>query len=145
LGFRPWFALLRRARSLRRFAFAMGGRLPPRVVYALAEPAGGWRRPVLVATSTAQRRRGLRPRAEGRAMLFVGRSVHGVGMREDLAVVFLDRSGTVLDHTTLRPGRVVSRRRARFVVELPAGSPAPAVGSRLVLWGRPKLAAWRDD
>ena len=58
----------------------------------------------------------LRPR-EG--MLFLRcRSVHTFGMREPIAVVFLDRGMRVLAVRRCRPGRfVLPRRRARHVLE----------------------------
>jgi uncharacterized membrane protein (UPF0127 family) len=66
--------------------------------------------------------RGLRghpPPGPREAMLFRRcRSVHTLGMREPIAVVFLDRGMRVLAVRRCRPGRfVVPRPRARHVLE----------------------------
>lgn len=136
LGRRPWFALRRRARSLRRFAFAMvdgrvpgGGRNQLRQV-TLVSPR--WRRSaVVVAAGTTARWRGLRPAPSGRALLVKGSSVHGFGMREPLWVAALDRSGCVIDTNVLLPGRILLERRAAWLLELPVIEDPPPVGARL--------------
>jgi hypothetical protein len=60
------------------------------------------------------------------------RSIHTFGMRFPLTVVFLDREGDQLAiHSEVLPGRVLSDRRARAVLEvalpmaLPLGCPPP--------------------
>jgi uncharacterized membrane protein (UPF0127 family) len=49
------------------------------------------------------------------------RSVHTLGMRFPLDVVFLDRRGAVISwRRDVRPGRLLFERRAASVLELPA-------------------------
>lgn len=64
-------------------------------------------------------------------MLFDGWSVHAIGMDRALLVVAIDRSDRVVDARPLRPGAVRVVPRARRLLELEIGSPAPAVGSRV--------------
>ena len=57
------------------------------------------------------------------------RSVHTFGMRFAIDVVFLDESGRPLEaERGVRPGRVVSCRRASAVLETAAGASAPLRG-----------------
>lgn len=74
---------------------------------------------------------GMRALHPGQALLLAARSVHGIGLSAPLTVVGLDGGGTVVGVRVLRPGRVVSFRRARWMLELPAGEPAPAIGTRV--------------
>lgn len=63
--------------------------------------------------------------AEGRALVIVpARQVHTFGMRYPIDVVFCDREWRVLRLIRRLPPRRVTRwvRRARYVVELPAGA-----------------------
>ncbi len=92
---------------------------------------------LLVADTWSRRARGMlgrRPLPD--AMWFVGESgVHGVGMTSTLDVALLDRDGTVLATTRLRPfGMTRPRRGVADVLEAPTGSFARwglHVGSRL--------------
>ena len=53
------------------------------------------------------------------------RSVHTIGMRFGLDLIWLGDDGGVVDLTaSVRPGRVVSRRHARAVIEVRAGAGA---------------------
>jgi uncharacterized membrane protein (UPF0127 family) len=63
--------------------------------------------------------RGHRPTGPREAMLFPRcRSVHTFGMKEPIAVVFLDGEMRVLGVRRCRPGRfVLPRRRTRHVLE----------------------------
>lgn len=141
-GFRPWFAFLRRARSLRRFALAMVARRVP-VASGAAIPQwrlmadeGGWTSPpTLLAETRRDRRRGLRPAAP-HGIIIETRSVHGFGMCHDLTVLGLDGAGVIVDVRTLRPRRIVSMRDATWIVELPPGSPTPLAGVRLQAFRR---------
>lgn len=91
--------------------------------------APGWRcGPVTVAATARQRRRGLRPRPLGRILLLRARSVHGFGLVEDLAVVGIGRDHRVCAVRVLRPGRIVTIARCRWILELPIDHPTPAVG-----------------
>jgi hypothetical protein len=94
-------------------------------VVAMEGPGGGWR--VLIPETRWERMRGLRgcpPPGSREAMLLPEcRSVHTFGMKQPIAVVFLDRAMTVIAVRRCRPGRVVfARRRARHVLEAHVGS-----------------------
>ncbi len=90
---------------------------------------------VLHARTAWQRLRGLigRPRLEpGEGMLITPcNSVHTLGMRYAVDVVFLDREGRILKLVThLKPMRMAARRGARHALELPAGT-AQSTGLRV--------------
>ena len=94
--------------------------------------APGWRcAPLTVAVTARQRRRGLRPRPLGRRLLLRTRSVHGLGLVEDLAVVGIGRDHRVCAVRVLRPGRIVMIARCRWILELPIDHPTPDVGARV--------------
>jgi uncharacterized membrane protein (UPF0127 family) len=67
--------------------------------------------------------RALPPRT---ALLIPGcRSVHTIGMRFALDLIWLDGDGEIVDViASVRPGRIVTRRHARAVVETTAGAGA---------------------
>jgi hypothetical protein len=80
--------------------------------------------PVEVADSLLARSIGAlgRRRITGALLLRPCSSVHGVGMRIDLDVAYLDRHSRVLEATRLRRWRVhLPRQRARAVLEADAG------------------------
>ena len=91
------------------------------------------------ARSLWQRLRGLlaRPALKtGEGLLITPcSSVHTVGMRYSLDLVFLDKGGRVVKCVTdLKAYRMAAARKARHVLELPVGSIAAAnivVGDRL--------------
>jgi hypothetical protein len=120
LGRRPWFAFLRRARSLRRFALAMrwarvpGGRC---LTIRVGEDGAGTH--CHVAASPSQRLQGIGAVPPGGGLLLAGRSVHGFGLDRPLRVVGLDERGTVVAVRLLDPGRLVVLARARYLLELP--------------------------
>jgi uncharacterized membrane protein (UPF0127 family) len=64
-------------------------------------------------------------------------SVHTLGMRYPIDVVFLDREGAVVGlRSALAPRRLAGARRARSVLELPANRSAElgiALGARVTL------------
>jgi uncharacterized membrane protein (UPF0127 family) len=79
-----------------------------------------------------------RPLAAGEALwLNPCASVHTLGMRYPIDVVFLDRDGAVVEtKTALAPRRMAGARRARSVLELPAnqiGDLGIAPGKRVTL------------
>jgi uncharacterized protein len=78
-----------------------------------------------VAATRRERRRGLigRDDLEGAIVLRPCRQVHTFGMRFPIDVAFCDRTGTVLNLSTLAPRRV-SRTvwRSAFAIEARAGS-----------------------
>jgi uncharacterized protein len=81
---------------------------------------------IVVAESWRARLRGLawkREPPDGWALLFPRcRSVHTFGMRFPIDVVFLDRRGwPIAIERGVRPGRLVTCRRAAVVIETKAG------------------------
>ena len=139
LGRRPWFAFLRRARSLRRFALVMAAR---RVTATSQTPIRGpvslstdhWRRDgVAPAEKGPLRRRGLIPAPWHRALLFRARCIHTFGMIEPLSVVGLDAEGRVVHLASVRPRSVKILPRAVWVLEMASDEPWPAFGSRVSL------------
>jgi uncharacterized membrane protein (UPF0127 family) len=96
---------------------------------------GGLHLEVEVAERRRERMRGLLRRVRlppGHGLLIPNaRSVHSVGMRFPLDVAFLDDDLVVLAVERVPPGRLLAvRRRARHVLECPAGS-GPRTGERL--------------
>lgn len=77
-----------------------------------------------VADTSRSRRRGLigRDRIDGALLLRPALAVHTLGMRFPIDVVFLDSEHTVIDVTTMVPGRFGRPRRgARAIIEAEAG------------------------
>lgn len=92
--------------------------------------AGEWESPpLIVACRPSLRRRGLRPRAAGRALLMAGSSAHSFGMAEPLRVVGIGAEGRILSSVWLAPSRVVWIRGSRWILELPATHPPPPHGA----------------
>lgn len=139
-GRRPWFALLRRARSFLRFALAMGNRIPGRGdepgLLQIRDGAGRWR-PVMPCVTLVSRWRGLRPAPFGLGALIGGDAVHGFGMVVPVAVVAVDETGMVMEVRRLRPGARVDIPGAGWLLEIPVEWPAPTVGVPLAV--RPML------
>lgn len=137
LGRRPWFALLRRARSLRRFAFAIRRESVARSgpILTVVDPVSGWSgSPVTAATTIRRRWRGVRGGAE--KLLIRTSRVHGRGLREPLIAVGIDGDGGVVASATLQPGRFLHIGGAVWVMELPVGHETPAPGTRLEIYAR---------
>ena len=91
-----------------------------------------------IADSPTTRMRGLLGRhdlAEDEGMFFTRTgSIHTFFMRFPIDVVFCDRDLRVLEVVReLRPWRIASRRGAKVVVELPAGTAAFEPGDQLLL------------
>lgn len=101
--------------------------------------AGDWRREVIVPERFVERLRGVKALPPGTAMLLPGWSVHGIGLATPLRVVGIERSGRVADVVELPPGTVRIIWRARWMLELPDGEPAPAAGSQIL--GLPGVVA----
>jgi hypothetical protein len=142
LGRRPWLALERRARSLRRFFFAItGGRVPPSPLQPssaqIVDRVSGWSTPPVVIARTARRRfAGARGRVDPHAVLIGTRAVHGFGLRIPLGAVGIGPKGRVLRLEPLKPRGVVRLADCRWILELPASHPPPPMHARLV-WRRP--------
>ncbi len=80
--------------------------------------------PVELATTAGARRRGLvgRDRLDGAIWLHPANQVHGIRMRFDLDVAFVDRAGIVLRTAVLRRNRMTPLVwRSRTVIEAQAG------------------------
>ncbi len=141
LGRRPWLALERRARSLRRFFFAIaGGRVPPSAPQPssvrLVDEGSGWASPpVEIAAGVRRRYVGSRGRQGARAILIAGSSVHGVGSKTPLRVVGIDPTGRVRRRGVLEPRAIVWFPECRWILELPADHSAPPRNVRLA-WRR---------
>jgi uncharacterized membrane protein (UPF0127 family) len=92
-------------------------------------------RPIPVAEDFRTRLRGLawRDREDAGPGLLIPRcaSVHTFGMRFELDVYFLDRDGKVLEvRRRVPPNRVLWRRNARKVLEIPSAVGGETGGSR---------------
>jgi hypothetical protein len=95
--------------------------------------AEGWSSgPVAEATSFWSRWRGVRGAPRGVGVLIRGWSVHGVGLKESLHVVALDRQDRVLMVGRLDPGRMVSCWGAARMLELTISSATPPIGTSLL-------------
>lgn len=160
LGRRPWLALERRARSLRRFFFAItGGRVPLQgrqpSSALLCDVVSGWASPPVVRAETANDRLvGLRNADGAITVVMRARSVHGIGLRTSLGVVGIGPQGRVRRRRHLKPRGVLWFADCRWIIELPAGYPLPPLDARLV-WRRvggvgcapavPMLASWQGS
>ena len=91
--------------------------------------------PVLIARTFRERRKGLTRAPAGQGMLIAGRSVHGLGMKEPLLTIGLDRERRVVGVRILRPRHLVFVRGARHMLELPIGTVPPPEGVVLT-WER---------
>ncbi|MEU7017050.1 DUF192 domain-containing protein [Streptomyces sp. NPDC046385] len=92
--------------------------------------APGGEVPLEIAATYRARRRGLlgRDGIAGALLITPTNSVHTFGMRFTIDVAYLDRSLTVLDVVTMRPGRLgMIRPRGRHVLE--------AAGGAMARWG----------
>ena len=136
-GLRPWFALLRRARSLRRFAFAIVGGIVPagrryRSGRLVTVTSGPWRSPtVTVAASFRARLVGLRGNTTN-GLLLRTRSVYVPGGMGPLRIIHINREGGVVRQDILTTGRRVSAT-SEWILELPIQQPGPACGARLTV------------
>jgi hypothetical protein len=136
-GLRPWFALLRRARSLRRFAFAIvNGSVPGERRYRpgrlVTVSSAGWHSPpICIAVSFVDRLVGLR-RGRCAGLLLRTSSVHARGLDLPLRIVHLDDTGRVVGQDLLTPGRRVAAS-GTWILELPLPATGPDTGATLKL------------
>jgi hypothetical protein len=131
LGLRPWFAFLRRARSFRRFAFAMAARVTrPSPYRELILVGDRWEQVrVSLASTFLQRLAGVHA---ADAVLLCSRSVHGKGLDAPIRVVHLTDTGTVVGYDTLPVGGTV-RSATHWMLEIPITAPLPPVGTHLTV------------
>jgi hypothetical protein len=144
LGRRPWFALLRRARSLRRFALAIRPEsvAGTRLLLTLADDDGVWAvSPVLLASTRRERWLGVKTGFD--RVLLATDSVHGRGLSAPLQLVGIDGSGIVLSVRMLKPGGFVRLIGVSWTLELPVGDDVPAVGAVLSIY--PRDGEWKTD
>lgn len=95
--------------------------LPRRARTVRVTSARGWETEVPWAATYLRRLRGLLFGGDT-LLLHPCSSVHGFGMRSALDVVYLDRHGTVLEVTRLRPWRAHGPRKTAVAAwEAPAG------------------------
>jgi len=137
-GRRPWLALLRRARSLRLFALAIGRKrlAASTTLVAVVAGDGSWHAsPVAAATTANQRRLGV---MTGSPMVLIRtRNVHSRGLTHGLRLVGIDQSGAVVEVRALAPGRFARIAGATWVLEQPLDAPQPRVGTRLAIYAHP--------
>lgn len=88
--------------------------------------------PVLRAEGFLDHLRGLRG-APGRAVLLETSSVHGIGIGGPFHAVALSRDLEVTAARVVRPWRVATFRRTKYVMELPLEIEPPRVGTVLEL------------
>ena len=144
LGRRPWFALLRRARSLRRFALAIRPESVARSrrFVTVASRNGSWvAGGVLLAESAMDRRRGVLIAAP--RVLLRTRCVHSFALRRPLRVVGIDRWGHVRVQRVLQPRRLHVLRDVAWTLELPITDPGPELGEQLNIYAR--RCEWQAD
>lgn len=85
---------------------------------------------VPVARTFRERWRGLkRPGVE--SLLLETRSVHGFGMRKSFQAIGLTESLRVSDARIVRPSSVAFFAGCRYVLEIPATSTPPSIGTTL--------------
>jgi hypothetical protein len=92
--------------------------------------AGSWSVEGLVLTeSFLERFRGVKMSAAARGVLIRRSAVHTIGMSRAIETFAVDRQGRVVEARTLAPNQFAWFRGARYLVELPAGSDVPKVGT----------------
>ena len=135
LGRRPWFALLRRARSLRRFALAIRRESVARShrSVTLATAGGLAITDVQVATTGRSRRRGVRDHSR---VLLRSSSVHGWGLAQPVRAVGVDGRGFVIQVAVLRRRRFLRLSGAEWTLELPITDLFPNRGERVAIYAR---------
>ncbi|GEM_PF-2727290 len=90
-----------------------------------------WSVHAFVAGNFADRLFGTFHMPPGSALVLRSRSVHSFGQRAAMDIVGLDGAMRVLATRRLEPNRVALFPSARMIVELPAGSPLPALDDRV--------------
>lgn len=84
-----------------------------------------------MAESFFERFRGVNLSAAGRGVVLHRSAVHTMGMSTAIEVVAVDWQGRVTEVRTLAPNRFAWFRGTSYLVELPAGTEVPEVGSRV--------------
>lgn len=83
---------------------------------------------VSVAATFTDRLLGIRA-ASAHGVLLRTRSVHTLGLGRAISLIATDERGIVIEARELRPNRIAVFPGASIVIELPAASTLPAVGS----------------
>ena len=86
---------------------------------------------LVLAESFFERFRGARLPEAARGVVLRRSAVHTMGMSLAIETVAVDIQGRVIEVRTLAPNRFAWFRGARYLVELPAGTEVPEVGSRV--------------
>lgn len=97
----------------------------------VALSAPDWGTTGYLARTFADRFLGVWSAPNGSAVVLRTASVHTFGRRRPLQLIGLDAGMTVVAIRTLKPNRVALIPSARIIVEMPAGSPVPAMGERV--------------
>jgi hypothetical protein len=96
--------------------------------------AGSWSVDGLaLAESFFERFRGVKLSAAVSGVVIRRSAVHTMGVSRPIETVAVDREGRVMDVRTLAPNRFAWFRGASYLVELPAGTEVPEVGSMVVM------------
>ncbi|MEX0797295.1 MAG: hypothetical protein WEB67_03300 [Acidimicrobiia bacterium] len=92
--------------------------------------AGSWSvEGLLLTESFFERFRGVNLSAARHGIVIRRSAVHTMGMSQAIETIAVDRQGRVVEVRTLAPNRFAWFRGARYLVELPAGTAVPEVGS----------------
>lgn len=84
---------------------------------------------LVLAESFFERLRGVTLSAARRGIVIQRSAVHTMGMSHAIETVAVDGEGRVVGVRTLNPNRFAWFRGAKYLVELPPGSPVPLIGS----------------
>lgn len=90
-----------------------------------------WSARAYLARSFTDRLRGNRALPPDSAVVLRTRTVHSFGQREPIEIVGIDAQMRVVTTRTLLPNRITLLSSARMILELPCGSPVPAVADRI--------------
>lgn len=102
----------------------------------------GWASPPLrLARTWRDRLIGLRPRPGPFGLVLRTGSVHGFGLRTPVAYIAVSDDGVVVRCGRLMPRRLVTCRRAMFIIELPGSLALPELGSVLTAH---RLGSWPE-
>jgi hypothetical protein len=95
--------------------------------------ANGWLAEGLLATSFSDRLMGRFSLPRDSVVVIPTRSVHSFGQEGAMEVFALDAQMRVIETRTMIPNQIAWFRSAKIVVELPASSPVPSPGDRVII------------